>query len=134
MKKFLIVLMGLMVIGLCGCANGNEKDDGKKAFSTGSVSYEAYLMHTTGLTMDDGDVMEATLKKTDLQYFMLDFPNATSKRYSLNDLENYLKSIGFIDVKAAEYAEKLFEVEDSVKGHFILMRNKDTLYMILNEE
>ena len=70
----------------------------KKAFSTGSVSYEAYLKHTTGLTMDDGDIMEASLKKTDLQYFMLDFPNATSKRYSLNDLENYLKSIGLEEI------------------------------------
>ena len=133
MKKFLIVLMGLMVIGLCGCANGNEKDDGKKAFSTGSTSYAAYVKNTTNLDLDDGDLFIGNYNKEYDQYFRQSFTISSTKRYSLEELENYFISLGFTDKYAAKYSKELFEVNDSANTHFILLRDDDTLYIIINE-
>ncbi len=133
MKKFLIVLMGLMVIGLCGCANGNEKDDGKKSFSTGSTSYAAYVKNTTGLDLDDGDLFIGHVAKEDFKYIRQSFTISSTKRYSLEELKNYFISLGFTDKYAAIYSKELFEVNDSADTHFLLLRDDDTLYIIINE-
>ena len=135
MKKFLVILMGLIVIGLCGCSR--EPDDGKERmyFQTGSTTYANYKSHfmNNDDPLKDGQCMAGITSNDAAKITFNSYNNVTTKRFALDELEEYLKGLGCEDEDASYFSNYLWTYKSENYVPSLAFRKGSTVYQTMRQ-